>query len=390
MRQVIIGMIIGIIAGIIAGATVIRPHISPQNTASEQTQVNPDVPTLTDAARLPAGESSKIEEPVTSPEPDVIHWRMTSAYSSSLPVLGELPRRIEMSLARVSGNQFRMEFHEPGTLVPPEALFEAVRSGTIQAGFASPALWADKIPALQLFSSIPFGPKAREVLAWFHEGGGREIFQEIYGKQGIHSLLCGVTSAEASGWFRKPVTSVNDLKGMRMRISGLGARIMEKLGVTTEILMNRDIVVAMNSGAIDAAEFSQPATDFALGLHQTANIVYFPGWHQPATLFDLMINEDAWQTLPDSAKAQIETVCGDNIWRGLAAADARQFATLKQFTKLDIEMKTWPPDLLQAFRAAWAQVVREQSAQDKNFKRIWASIRKFREEYGIWRELSAP
>ena len=390
MRQVLIGMIIGMIAGVIIGATVVRPHITPPTVATAQGISKPDKPLITDATRLPSENPPTTEEPAIPTEPETINWRMTSVYSGSLPVLGELPKRIESAISQISDGQFKIKFHEPGTMVPPQDLFEAVRSGAIQAGFSSPALWAEKVPALQLFSSIPFGPKAREFLTWFRHGGGQEIYDEIYDEQGLHSLVCGVTSPEASGWFKKPVSTTEDLKGLRMRITGLGARVMEKLGVSTEMLMNRDIIVAMESGAIDAAEFSQPAMDFSLGLHRTANIVYFPGWHQPATLYDLMINKETWETLSDAAKAQIEAVCGDNIWRGLTAADSKQFGALKQYTKLGIQMKTWPRDLLLAFHNAWDQVAREQSEKDKDFKRTWKSIQTFREEFGIWNDLSAP
>jgi len=390
VRQVIIGMIIGMIAGVIIGATVIRPHINPPTMETAQAVNNVDTPTTANTSRLTPKASTATEEPPAPTEPETVHWRMTSAYTGSLPVLGELPKRIESAISQISDGQFEIKFHEPGTMVPPQDLFEAVRSGTIQAGFSSPALWAEKVPALQLFSSIPFGPQTREFLAWFRQGGGQEIYDDIYDKQGLHGLVCGVTSPEASGWFKKPVSTPDDLKGLRMRITGLGARVMEKLGVSTEMLMNADIIVAMNSGAIDAAEFSQPAMDFSLGLHRTAGIVYFPGWHQPTTLYDLMINKKAWQALSDPAKAQIEAVCGDNIWRGLTAADSKQFGALKRYTKLGIQMKTWGPELLLAFHNAWNQVAKELSDKDKDFRRAWNSLQKFREEFGIWDELSAP
>ncbi len=381
MRHIIIGMIIGIIAGIIIGATVIRPEIGPHVSAPDL----PVNPAEVKAASPPA--ETKVDLPI---ETEDILWRMTSAYSGLLPLLGELPAKLETTLKVLSSGTFKMTFHEPGTLVPPEDLFDAVRSGSIQAGFSSPAMWAGKTPALGLFTSVPFGPHAREYLAWFYQGGGREIFEEIYNRHNIHSLLCAATSQEASGWFNKSISSTADLTGLRMRITGLGAKVMEKLGVTTENLMNNDLIVAMQSGSIDAAEFSQPATDFSLGLHRVANTVYFPGWHQPATLYDLMINKDAWDDLSDTAKAQIETACGDNIRRGLTLGDARQFAALKQFTKLGIHMKTWPAEILAAFQNAWKQVLQEQIKKDKDFKRTWKSLQTFREEYAIWQELSAP
>jgi TRAP-type mannitol/chloroaromatic compound transport system substrate-binding protein len=392
LRHISIGLIIGLIAGMIAGATVVRPHINvgPPPPDAAPLKVAPEEPILTDASPLPEEDPPVTEQVVVPPAPEITRWRMTSAYSGDLPVLGELPTSTVSSISRISEGRFELEFHEPGTLIPPEDMFEAVRSGTIHAAFSSPALWANKVPTLQLFSSVPFGPEAREILAWFQEGGGREIYEEIYTKQGLHSLLCGVTTPAASGWFKKPITKPGDLKGLRMRITGLGAKVMEKLGVTTEILMNNDIVVAMKSGALDAAVFSQPATDLALGLHRVANYVYFPGWLQPSALFDLMINQEAWNALTETEKAQIETVCGDNIRQGLVSADARQFKALKLFTEMDVQMKVWPNALLLAFRKAWKQVALEQSKRDKKFRQTLSSLQQFHDEFGIWLELSSP
>jgi TRAP-type mannitol/chloroaromatic compound transport system substrate-binding protein len=397
LRHAIIGMVIGLIAGIIIGATVVRPKIVPKKTTTSEIQSqNPTILKSETSPKSPktSSGSSADTPPETQSEtvlkPDIIRWRMTGAYSGILPVLGELPSNLGATLKSISDGKFEMTFHEPGTLVPPLDLFDAVRSGTIEAAFSSPALWAEKNPALQLFSSVPFGPDAREYLAWFYQGGGQKIFNDIYHEHGIHSLICGVTTQEASGWFKTPINSVDQLSGLRMRISGLGARAVEKLGVTTEFLTNEDILVAMNSGAIDAAEFSQPATDYSLGLHHTANVVYFPGWHQPATLYDLMINKDAWDDLSETVKKQIETACGDNIRLGMTLSDARQFDTLKQFTLLGVEMKTWPINLMTSFRGAWATVLKEQSRNNKDFKRTWSSLQKFREEFAIWQELSAP
>ena len=395
VRHAIIGIIIGIIAGIIIGATVVRPEITPQHPVSGL----PETPEKTSVTTISAPPSQGVvlktphqasEDSSKKAEPETVLWRMSSVYAGALPVLGELPAHLEKTLALLSGGKFKIQFHEPGTLVPPQDLFDAVRSGTIQAGFSSPALWADKNPALQLFSSVPFGPGAREYLAWFYQGGGQEIFEDIYSKFNIYSLPCAATSQEASGWFKKPVLKTSELAGLRMRISGLGGKVMEELGVITEFLMNEDIIVALKSGAIDAAEFSQPATDYALGIHRVANTVYFPGWHQPATLFDLMINRDAWNDLSDTTRAQIKTACGDNVRRGLTLSDARQFITLKLFTVSGIDIRTWPDELMLDFKNAWEAVVLKQVKENKDFKRTWLSLQKFREEYAIWQELSVP
>lgn len=401
MRHAIIGLIIGSLAGVIIGATIIGPHFENQiSEVHKPLPASPAIrpPKMTDAAPLPArGIPETPKAPRTRDQPTELpplltnlRWRMASAFTGSLPGIGSQIRRIETEIKKISNSKFEIEFHEPGTLVPPLAMFEAVRSGTIQAAFSTPALWADKSPAFQLFSSIPFGPGPREYLAWFYGGGGRELFEGLYDKYDMHGLLCGMVSPGSSGWFKLPIQKIEDLKGLRMGIIGLGGKVMEKFGVIPEVLLNGDVYVALQSGAIDAAEFSQPATDFSLGLHQVANHIYFPGWHQPATFYDLMINKKSWDSLPGEAKAQIESVCGDNVRYGLAEADSRQFAALKKMTEMGIQIEVWPKEIMQSFQNAWADVAREQSRGDKNFKSIWKKIQEFREEYDIWNELSAP
>ncbi|MCH7863939.1 MAG: TRAP transporter substrate-binding protein [Proteobacteria bacterium] len=313
---------------------------------------------------------------------------MGSAYASTLPQLGTLAKKLDRDIWRVSDGRLEIKFHEPGTLVPPLEMFEAVRAGVIDAAFSSPGFWGNKIPALQLFAAVPFGPSAKEYLAWIYFGGGQELFELIYHANGIHSVFCGLTAPEASGWFRKRIRTVEDLKGLKMRFFGLGARVMEKLGVTTTRLTDGDIFVALETGAIDAAEFSMPAIDLKLGFHRMAKNYYFPGWHQPATMFELMINLEKWNGLPVTQRAQVEAVCGDNIRYGLAEGEAAQFAALKEMQAQGVVLRRWPGEILDALRDAWAKVAREESKEDDDFRRVWKSLSAFREDYTIWQELS--
>ena len=331
--------------------------------------------------------------PVYTPPPagpKTVHLKMASAYASTLPQLGTLAKRLDQDIWRVSDGTLEIKFYEPDALVPTLEMFDAVRAGAIDAAFSTPGFWGNKIPALQLFAAVPFGPSAKEFLAWIYFGGGKEQFEEIYHANGIHSVFCGLISPEASGWFRKRIRTVEDLKGLKMRFFGLGAKVMQRLGVATTQLASGDIFVAFESGAIDAAEFSMPAIDLKLGLHRMAKNYYFPGWHQPATLFELMINLKKWQSLSTSAKAQIEAVCGDNIRYGLAEGEAGQFKALKKIQSQGVEVRRWPGEILEALKAAWADVAQDEAKADRDFKRVWESLKAFRQEYSIWKELSLP
>lgn len=393
MRNLIVGTIFGIVFGAVVGATLIGPQLVEQIPGFAQQSTD----TKSFAQPGFVVRQKRLDTPRLKPKPQepktagaAEQWRMASAYNSSLPQLGDLPKRLERQIARLSGGQLKIQFHEPGTLVATDQMFDAVRSGTIDAGFGSPAIWASKIPALALFASTPFGPRSREFLAWFYFGDGQKIYRDIYRKQGIHSLLCGVAAPEASGWFKNKIETPNDLKGLRMRISGLGAKVMAKMGTETVSLSDGDVMVALESGALDAAEFSQPTIDLSLGLHQRANHYYFPGWHQPTTLFELLINLDAWENLDLAHQSQIATLCGDNVRFSIAQSEASQFQALKELVDQDVDIQTWPVDVVDQLRGAWREVVLEETQKNKDFKRIWASLSRFRDEYAIWSELSRP
>ena len=312
---------------------------------------------------------------------------MQSTYPGSLTQLGTLGKRIQDEIAAVSGGDIQIKFQEPGALVPALETFDAVSSGAVEAGWSTPGYWAGKVPSLQLFAAVPFGPRAGEYLAWYYFGGGKEMFEEIYHRHNVHSVMCGVIAPEASGWFKKPINSVDDLQGLKMRFFGLGAKVMEKMGVSTQLLAGGDIFPALELGTIDATEFSMPAIDLNLGFYQVAKHYYFPGWHQQSTLFDLMINLDLWNTLSDQQKAQIEAVCGDSIRHGLAEGEAIQPAALKELREKGVTIHRWPPEILDRLRAAWDEVVQELAASDEDFARVWESLSSFREDYQIWEEL---
>ncbi|HBT33943.1 MAG TPA: C4-dicarboxylate ABC transporter, partial [Pusillimonas sp.] len=207
-------------------------------------------------------------------------------------------------------------------------------------------------------------------------------------KNNIKGIMCGGTVSEASGWFREEITSVDDLAGLKMRIFGLGAKVVEKLGVSAQLIPAGDIYPALELGTIDAAEFAMPAVDLQLGFHQVAKHYYFPGWHQPATLYELIINMDKWKELSKTQQAQIEMMCGDNVRQAIAEGEAKQAAALKSIEEKGVTAHEWPPEIIQAFRDAWEEVVVEESANYPEFKQAYEQYAKFREEYKPWRELS--
>ena len=413
MRNTIIGIVIGVVIGVVFGTTVIAPKLVSNSPSTQlkllsatsnktanvsiikDTDKKPILPKAVQAVQVVKAVQAEVAiaagplVPKQSSNP-VVRWKMASAYGSTLPQLGTLGKRLEKRIWHVSGGRIEIKFYEPGTLVPPFEMFNAVAAGAIDAAFSTPGYWERRIPALQLFSAVPFGPSAGEYLAWIEFGGGKEIFQKIYAKHGIHTIHCGLTAPSGSGWFRKPVRTVQDFDGLKMRFTGLGAKVMQKLGVETKALKEGDIFIALESGSIDGVQYSMPSIDAKLGFHEMAKHYYLPGWHQPATLIELMINAERWNTLSTTAKAQIETVCGDNVRFGLAVGEAGQFSALKSIHAKGVKIHRWTPEIMAALKGAWKKVADEESAANKQFKKVWKSLSNFRQDYAIWRELGHP
>jgi TRAP-type mannitol/chloroaromatic compound transport system substrate-binding protein len=237
-----------------------------------------------------------------------------------------------------------------------------------------------------VFSTVPFGPGPGEYLAWMKYGGGETLLQKLYAKYGIHSMICNLIAPEASGWFRKEIKTLDDLKGLKMRFFGLGANVMQKLGVATQLLQAGEIFQALQLGTIDATEFSMPAMDLSLGFHQVAKFYYFPGWHQQATFGDMMWNKGKWDSLSAAQKALVQASCDSATLMGFARSEYEQFAAMQEIEKKGVKLVTWNDQFLKAFETKWKEVAAEQATKSPAFKEAWESLEKFRVNYAVWRE----
>ena len=259
--------------------------------------------------------------PTASAQDKKVRIQMQSNFASTLALLGPNAKFTVDQINKVSGGSIDIKFFEPGALVPPAQAFDAVSSGALDAAWATPGFWTGKDIAFAVYSTVPFGPGMGEYLAWMKEGGGEKMLQELYGKYNIHSVICHLIPPEASGWFRKEISTLADLKGLKMRFFGLGANVMQNLGVSTQLLQAGEIFQALQLGTIDATEFSMPVMDLSLGFHQVAKFYYFPGWHQQATFGDLIINKAKWDSLSPTQKAQVEAACDQTVLKGISVGE---------------------------------------------------------------------
>jgi len=318
---------------------------------------------------------------------DKIRWKMASAFGSQLPHLGPSGVRFTQDIERMSGGKFEIKFFEPGALVPALECFEPVSKGSIEACWTTPGYDTGKFPAAAFFTTVPFGPTFGEFLAWKWFGGGNKLRDEIYAAHNMVAFDCFCIGPETSGWFRKEIKSLDEMKGLKMRFFGLGAQVMQKLGVSTQLLAGADIYPALERGVIDATEFSMPMMDVKLGFHQIAKFNYFPGWHQQVSCSHILMNKAAFEALPDHYKAMIEVAAGRQVAYTFAETEAMQFDVMAEMRdKHKVQVKRWSDADLAAFEKAWFEVIAEQSAKDPLFKKVADHYLDFRKKYAIWGE----
>ncbi len=315
-----------------------------------------------------------------------VRAQMAGAFPSTMAILGEAELRTIDYIKRLSNGTIDIKFFEPGALVPGSQYFDAIGNGSLDMAYTAAGYFTGKDIAFAMFTSVPFGPGASEYYGWFEHGGGNKLMQDLHLKYGIVARNCGLIPPESSGWFRKEINSVDDFKGLKMRFFGLGANVMQKMGVATQILQAGEIFQALQLGTIDATEFSMPTMDLSLGFHQVAKYYYFPGWHQQTSIGQLYISKKKWDEFSPWQKDVVELGCKAQMLDEVAQADALQSAAMKELQKKGVNIKTWSPEILKALEVKWAEVVKEESAKSPAFKEIYASYEKFRADYAIWQQ----
>ncbi|PHR73048.1 MAG: C4-dicarboxylate ABC transporter [Arcobacter sp.] len=315
--------------------------------------------------------------------------KVPTTFSTNLIGLGTPLPAFKKSLESINST-IKVKIYEPKKLVAPFEILDAVSSGKVNAGWSTAGYWKGKMPAAAIFSSVPFGPEAPEFFAWLYEGNGLKLYQKMYddAKYNVHVTPCAINSPETAGWFRKEINSPEDLKGLKMRFFGLGADVMTKLGVATSLLPGGEIFSALEKGVIDASEFSIPAVDKRLGFYKIAKYNYFPGWHQQATVFELLINKKTWNNMSQMQQNAISLTCKANMTASLAEGEAAQGAAIREnIEKNGVIVKKWTPEMLNAFRGAWKEALVDLK-KDSTFNDVWKDLSTFREEYKYWSNLA--
>ncbi len=302
-------------------------------------------------------------------------------YGTHMPGLGDAATKLARLIKDRSAGSLQLDLKQPGDGTKPDEILDKVSEGKVDAGLTTASFWAAKLPAAALFAGFPFGPDAKTYLDWFDNGNGRTLYQEMYDHAGVkvHVMPCAFGGAEAGGWFAKKIESKDDIKGLRMRIFGLGARVMSEAGATTVLLPGGKLASAFDKKEIDAAELYTPAVDREQGLQNKVKFIYLPGWHQPETVLELIVNKDRWNLLTAEQRDLIDSACKTMLQQTLADSAQLQAEALAELTAKDgVSILTFPDDVLAAFKEAWSNVAKEEGAQDYFFRTVLEDIDKFR------------
>jgi TRAP-type mannitol/chloroaromatic compound transport system substrate-binding protein len=308
-------------------------------------------------------------------------WNLVTSWPPGLPGLGTGAANLARRIGRASGGRLTIKVYAGGELVPALEVFDAVSRGTAQMGHDASYYHRGKLPAAQYFTAVPFGQNANEMNAWLYYGGGLALWQELYQPFNVVPFPAGQTGVQMAGWFNKEINSVADLRGLKMRMPGMGGEVLQRAGATQVTVPASEVFTALQSGAIDAAEWVGPYNDVSLGLHKVARYYYYPGWQEPGPMIECLVNGGAWDSLPEDLKEIVSTACqAINMDMQAEFSFGNAMALAQLANDPDVEIRQLPDDVLSLLHRLSLEIVDELSARDPFAKRIQKSFYDFLEK----------
>jgi TRAP-type mannitol/chloroaromatic compound transport system substrate-binding protein len=316
-------------------------------------------------------------------------WKMVTTWPKNFPALGTGANNLAKLIGDMSGGRIQVKVYGAKELVPPFEIFDAVSRDTAQMGHGASYYWKGKSEAAQFFAAVPFGLTAQEMNAWIYYGGGMPLWEEIYAKFNLVPNAALNTGVQMGGWFNKKIDSLNDLKGLKMRIPGLGGEVLNRLGGTAVSLPGGEIFTSLKSGAIDATEWVGPYNDLAFGLYKAAKYYYYPGWHEPGTTLECFINKERFDDLPKDLQSIVRNACKVANIEGLSELDARNNSALQTLVnKHNVKLLPFPDEVLKQLRKVSEDVVAGVAKKDPMSQKVYDSYIKFRNQIMQWHNVS--
>lgn len=320
---------------------------------------------------------------------ETFEWKMVTSWPRDFPGLGTGANRLAESIEQISNGRLKIKVYGGNELVPPFEVFDAVTQGTAEMGHTATYYWKGKAPAAQFFAGIPFGMTAQELHGWIYYGGGLELWQEVYKPHGLIPFLAGSSGPQMGGWFNLEINSMEDLQGLKMRIPGPGGEILKRAGGTPTTIPGAELFTALQTGTIDATEWVGPYNDLAFGLFRAAKYYYYPGWQEPGTGLECMINESAWNSLPQDLQMIVKVACQAAVMDTLSDFTYNNGIALKTLLEEhNVQLRRYPDEVLSRLSDISDELIKEMSLESELAGRIYASFIAYQKIVDPWTDIS--
>jgi TRAP-type mannitol/chloroaromatic compound transport system substrate-binding protein len=317
-----------------------------------------------------------------------VRWRMVTSWPKSLDTIFGGAQTVCDRVREMSGGRFIIEPYAAGEIVPGLEVLDAVQNGTIQCGHTASYYYVGKNPALAFGTSMPFGLTAQQQNSWLYHGGGLEAMHQLYSNFNIINFPAGNTGAQMGGWFKREINSLRELKGLKMRIPGLGGEVMARLGVNVQVLPGGEIFLALDRGAIDAAEWVGPYDDEKLGLNKAAPFYYYPGWWEPGATLEVQVNKSHWDKLPKEYQEIFKTAAMESNLNMLSKYEALNRQAMQRLVEGGTKMVPYPTEILQAAEKAAFDLYEQNATKDATFRQIYEQWNEFRQQVAQWNRIN--
>ena len=326
--------------------------------------------------------------PKNSSAKSKIKWKMVTSWPKNFPGLGAGAETLARYINKLSGGSLEVKVFGANELVPPLGVFDFVSSGGAEMGHSGAYYWKGKTEAAQFFSSVPFGMTAQEMNSWLYYGDGIKLWEEVYENFNLIPRPAGNTGVQMGGWFNKEINTTGDLKGLKMRIPGLGGEVLARAGGTPFTLAGAEIFTSLQTGVIDATEWVGPYNDRAFGLHKAAKYYYYPGWHEPGPSLECIINKDAYNSLSDQHKSIIDIACKAANVDMISDYMAKNYQALEFFKKEKVQIKQFPAEVLSKLNKISDEILLELSQKNNLSKKVYDSYVNFLSRVRPWTLIS--
>jgi TRAP-type mannitol/chloroaromatic compound transport system substrate-binding protein len=335
------------------------------------------------------GQSSSSAPSASPLDPSqTFEWKMVTTWPPNFPVLGEGCNLFAKWVEEMSGGRLKISVYGGGELVPPLEVFDTVSAGTAELGNGAAYYWAGKVPAAQFFASVPFGMNAQQMNAWLISGGGQALWDEVYAPFNLKGFPSGNTGVQMGGWFNREINSLADLQGLKMRIPGIGGKVITQAGGSAVNVAGGEIYTNLERGVIDATEWIGPYHDYKMGFHKIARYYYYPGWHEPGTTMETLVNQAKFESLPPDLQAiLVAGIQRQNIWT-LSTFEAENNSYLKKMIEEGVELRAFPDEVLTELRRLTEEVLAELTEEDEMSRKVYEAFQAFKQNAQEWSQVT--